>query len=66
MKIPKIETGMQIFVLALALIGVVGAMMFIHPEDATTYLTFLGGVFTGFMAASLDLNKVGGKNVDEE
>tara|TARA_R100001530_G_C4202003_1_gene125044 strand:- start:157 stop:369 length:213 start_codon:yes stop_codon:yes gene_type:complete len=65
MQLPSIDTGNQIFIVALLLIAIIGVLMFIHPEESNTYLTFLGGIFTGFLAASLDLKKAKNSKIDD-
>ncbi len=58
MQIPEIPTGTQIFILALSLTFFVGTYMVFNPEELNLCLTFMGGIYTGFLASSLDLTKI--------
>jgi hypothetical protein len=62
MRLPKrIEKGSQIFVLAVILTILFGGFLFMHPDKLDSLLPFLGGVWTAFIAAILDLDKGGDK-----
>ena len=58
MQIPEIPTGTMLFTLALVLTVFVGIYMNTHPEELNLCLTFMGGVYTGFLGATLDLTKL--------
>jgi len=64
MKIPSIDTGIQIFLLAILLVIVIGITMIRRPDLVELCLTSMTGIFAAFLAASLDLKKA--KVVDDD